>query len=87
MGSPILGWEDIAGGDFGEDEEGDEPAPDKEAELDVVPERHECEDDQHIPYSSRGGPVARRTAAAAQRHVDVADGPAVEATVPAAPEG
>lgn len=87
MGFPVLGREDIAGGDFGEDEEGDEPAPDKEAELDVVPERHECEDDQHIPYSSRGGPVARRTAAAAQRDVDVADGPAVEATVPAAPEG
>lgn len=65
VGFPRLGREEIAGGDFGEDEEGDEPAPDEEAELDVVPERDEGEHDQHIRHRSRRSLVPRHAAAAA----------------------
>ena len=81
--------EEVSRGDFGQDEEDDEPAPDEEAELDVVPEGDKGEDDEHVADRSRCGPGSGfwPAAAAAEGHVDVAHGPAVEAAMPAAPEG
>ena len=102
---PSAGGKEQRGDELGEDEEGDEPAPDEEPELDVVPDGDEGEDGQGIGDGAGCGPVfagdavcgvsfcgARRAcgggpAAAAHGNVDVADEPAVEAAVPAAPEG
>lgn len=86
MAFPVLGGEEVARGDFGEDEEGDEPAPDEQAQLDIMPEGDKGEDDEHVRHRPCRGPRPRRAAAAAKRNVHVAHGPAVEAAVPATPE-
>ena len=57
-----------------------------------MPQRHEREDGKHVQDRSRSSPSALRrrrapAAAAAEGDVYVANDPAVEATVPTAPEG
>ena len=49
------GVQDGGGEEFGEDEEGDEPAPDQEAELDVVPDGDEGEDCEGVEDGGDGG--------------------------------
>lgn len=75
-----------AGGHLREHEEDDEPAPDEQAHLYIVPEGDKGED-QHISEHGARGVAEVREARAAERHIDVAQGPAVEGAVPGAPEG
>lgn len=83
--------------DLREEEEGDEPAPHEEAEVDVVPEGDEGEDDEIIAYRTDFGEVhvagvagcfgiTPTAATTAKRDVQVADDPAVVGTVPSTPE-
>jgi hypothetical protein len=88
---PVCG-EQRGGQDLGQDEQGDEPAPHQEPEVDVVPDRDKGEDGQGVGDTADPGPcalirsAAAAAAAATDRHVDVPDDPAVEAAVPAPPE-
>lgn len=94
---------------FGQDEERDEPSPHEEAEVDVVPEGDEGEDDEEVDDAAglgeEGGTscsscglsaviIVRAGSAAASSsrsspdgNVQIPDNPAVEGSVPAAPEG
>lgn len=79
------GREGVEDEHLGEHEEDDEPAPDEQAELDVVPDGDEGEDED-VGGHGAGGGARRPEARAPQRYVDVPQRPAVEAPVPAAPE-
>lgn len=48
VGAPSVRGEDDGRDDLGQDEEGDEPPPHEEAEVDVVPEGDEGEDDEEV---------------------------------------
>lgn len=68
---------------FGQDEEGNQPAPHEKTEVDVVPESDEGEDDEEVEDSTRFGckPTAAATCATAtttQRDIEVANDPAIE---------
>lgn len=79
---PLLRREGERGEDLRQHEQHDQPAPDQQAQVDVVPQCDEGEDGGEVCH---GADFA--AAAAAERDVDVARHPAVEAAVPAAPEG
>lgn len=103
----FLGGKEGGADDLRQDEEGDEPAPHEEAEVDVVPQRDEGEDDEGVdegtefgqPFISASASASASAffyaslqasasgAATTHGNVDVADDPAVEGAVPAAPEG
>lgn len=75
--------------DLGQDEERDEPAPDQQLEIDIVPYSHEGEDEKEVQHRSCLAPVAARArpATAAEGNVYVANDPPVEASMPTPPEG
>ena len=87
---PLPFREQVPRQNFGKHEKRDQPPPDQKPELDVMPQRDEREDREHVHYRSCRTPFPLRRAsatAAAEGDVDVAHDPAVEAPVPAAPEG
>ena len=47
-------WQELAPDDFRYDEKGNEPAPSKQAECQVVPKRHEREDEEAVKQHSLG---------------------------------
>ena len=83
MAFPGCGGKEVGRQHFGQDKQSNEPAPDEQAQLDIMPERDKRKDDEHIRHGPwfRGG-----AAAAAEGDIDVPHGPAIEAAVPASPE-
>ena len=82
------------GEDLGDDEEGDEPAPHQETEVDVVPEGDEGEDGERVQHTAElawaltfPGSSSSTTSTTTKWHVDVPHDPAVETSVPTPPEG
>ena len=69
---------------FGQDEEGNQPAPHEKTEVDVVPESDESEDDEEVEDSTRFGCESTATAATCatatttERNVKVANDPAIK---------
>ena len=81
---PFRARERDRGEDFGQDEEDDQPAPQQQLQVDVVPQGDEREDGKHVEDAAELARAAARTAA--QGDVDVAHDPSVVAAVPGAPE-
>src|SRR5690606_34406548 len=66
-------------------EEDNQPSPDKQTHLDVVPEGDKSEDEEVRQYGPGGlTPSAERRTP--ERHVNIPDEPAVVRAVPGAPE-
>ena len=79
---PLLGREKKSAKDLWQDEQRNQPAPNEQLEVDIVPKCDKSKDSQEIADSAD---LALSTAT--DRDVNVPDDPAVETPVPAAPEG
>lgn len=86
LGRVLFGREQEAGDDLGHHEEHDEPAPDEQAQTNVVPQRDKGEDEEKGRDGADGAAPAAGKVGAAEGHVDVADEPAVVGAVPCLPE-
>lgn len=82
---PFPLWEEVSGSPFRHHEDNNEPAPNEEAKLDVVPKGNKRENEEVCDdRSSRRYPTAERRTT--ERYVNIADEPAVIRAVPGAPK-
>ncbi|KAL8682807.1 MAG: hypothetical protein Q9224_006740, partial [Gallowayella concinna] len=67
----------------------DQPAPDEQLELDIMPQRHKSEHHEYIEDRLRFPPTAAAVSdpATPEGDIDVPHDPSIEAAVPTAPEG